>query len=223
MSSAPVLDVRTFTSPDWGENAYLARARGASSAVAVDPGGAYDALLRTLEAERLTLEAILLTHAHVDHIAGVAPLVRVTGAPVYLHPTDRALYDGAAQQARMFGVEVETPPPPTHELLGGMELRLAGTRFEVRDVPGHAPGHVIFYVADAGVAFVGDVVFQGSIGRTDLPGGNHRLLMAGIRDHVLSLPDDTVLYPGHGPATTVGQERVGNPFLTPMYGGGSFA
>ena len=94
---------------------------------------------------------------------------------------------------------------------------------DVRDVPGHAPGHVILCDAAAGVAFVGDVVFQGSIGRTDLPGGNHRQLLQAIRDAVLTLPDETVLYPGHGPPTTVAQERVGNPFLAPMYGPGGFA
>ena len=95
-----------------------------------------------------------------------------------------------------------------------------GLRFEVRHVPGHSPGHVMLYVADAGVAFVGDVVFAGSIGRTDLPGGDFQQLMQSIREHVLSLPDETVLYPGHGPSTTVGHERVANPFLTPQFGGG---
>lgn len=217
------MDIRTFTSEGWGENAYLVRVAGERRAVAIDPGGDTPELVRALESEALTLDAILLTHAHIDHIEGVAPLVRATGAPVYLHPAERPWYDRAAEQAAYFGVSMEEPPAPTHELKGGQRLELAGIGFEVRDVPGHAPGHVILYVADAGVAFVGDVVFQGSIGRTDLPQGNHRQLMTGIREQVLSLPDETVLYPGHGPATTVGRERVGNPFLAPLFGGGGFA
>ncbi len=215
-----MLEIRTFTSAGWGENAYLIRGTGQEHAAAIDPGGATPELIEALERTGMALDAILLTHAHIDHIEGVAALVRATGAPVYLHPAERGWYDRSAEQARFFGVALESPPPPDRELQGGQLLELAGTRLEVRDVPGHAPGHVIFYVADAGSAFVGDVVFQGRIGRTDLPGGSHRQLLAGIRSAVLSLPDETVLYPGHGPATTVGQERVGNPFLAPMYGGG---
>ena len=214
------LEVRTFTSAGWGENAYLVRGTGQPHAAAIDPGGATPELIAVVGREGLVLDAILLTHAHIDHIEGVAALVRTTGAPVYLHPAERGWYDQSAQQARFFGVELEPPPPPDRELRGGDVLELAGTRLEVRDVPGHAPGHVILYDAAGGAAFVGDVVFQGSIGRTDLPGGSHRKLLASIRAAVLSLPDETVLYPGHGPETTVGRERVGNPFLAPMYGGG---
>lgn len=217
------LEVRTFTSAGWGENAYLVRGTGQAHAVAIDPGGATLELVAVLERESLELDAILITHAHIDHIEGVAKLVRATGAPVYLHPAERQWYDQAAAQGRFFGVDAEAPPPPDRELKGGDVLELAGTRLEVRDVPGHAPGHVILYDAANAMAFVGDVVFQGSIGRTDLPGGNHRQLLKAIRDAVLTLPDETVLYPGHGPATTVGQERVGNPFLAPMYGPGGLA
>ncbi|HET9985313.1 MAG TPA: MBL fold metallo-hydrolase [Longimicrobiales bacterium] len=222
MSARPI-EVRTFTSEGWGENAYLARVPGERRAVVIDPGGDAPEVVRALESEGLTLEAILLTHAHIDHIEGVAPVVRATGAPVYLHPAERPWYERAAEQAAYFGMSMEAPPPPSHELRGGQRLDLAGLDLEVRDVPGHAPGHIILYVADAGVAFVGDVVFQDSIGRTDLPQGDHRQLMRGIREQVLSLPDETVLYPGHGPATTVGRERVGNPFLAPLFGGGGFA
>ncbi len=214
------LEIRTFTSAGWDENAYLARGVGQEHGVAIDPGGATPELIEVLEREEIALDAILVTHAHVDHVEGVAMLVRATRAPVYLHPAERAWYERSAEQGRLFGVHLEAPPPPDHELRGGAVLELGGTRLEVREVPGHAPGHVILYDASAGVAFVGDVVFQGSIGRTDLPGGSHRLLLESIRKAVLTLPDETVLYPGHGPATTVGRERVGNPFLAPMYGGG---
>ncbi len=214
------VEVRTFTSAGWGENAYLVRGVGQEHALAIDPGGAAPELLAALEREPLTLDAILLTHAHIDHIEGVAPLVRATGTPVYLHPAERSWYEQAEAQARFFGVDFEPPPPADRELAGGDVLELGGIRLEVRDVPGHAPGHVIFYDAADALAFVGDLVFQGSVGRTDLPGGSWKQLLASIRAAVLTLPDETVLYPGHGPATTVGQERVGNPFLAPSFGGG---
>ncbi len=203
-----------------GENAYLVWGRGQINAVAIDPGEGAAAMADAVEAEGLALEAVLLTHAHFDHIEGVAEIVQRTGAPVYLHPDARPWYDRAPEQAAMFGMRIATPPPPSHTLAHGQLLELGGARFEVRDAPGHAPGHVILYVAEAGVAFVGDVVFQGSIGRTDLPGGDFQQLMRSIREQVLTLPDETVLYPGHGPETTVGHERVANPFLAPQYRGG---
>ncbi|MEJ2217959.1 MAG: MBL fold metallo-hydrolase [Gemmatimonadota bacterium] len=215
------LDIRTFTSMGWGENAYLVRCQASegvsSGAVVIDPGGEAPMIADALEGE--VLEAILLTHAHLDHIEGVAELKRRTDAPVYLHEADRPLYDRVAAQAAAFGVEVEEPPPPDGALADNQQIRFGGCSFEVRHVPGHSPGHVLFYAADAGVAFVGDIVFAGSIGRTDLPGGDYRQLLRGIRERVLSLPDDTRLYPGHGPDTNVGHERVGNPFLVPLEGG----
>src|SRR5690606_1840564 len=137
--------------------------------------------------------------AHVDHVTGVAALVRATGAPVCLHPGDDWLYSRAAEQAGMFGFRVEPPTPASRELADGETVEAAGVTFEVRHVPGHSPGHVMLYVEEAGVAFVGDVVFQGSIGRTDLPGGDYQQLMRSIRERVLTLPDETVLFSGHGP------------------------
>lgn len=215
MSPSESLETRVFTSPGFGQNAFLVRERGSQDAVAIDPGGEASAMADALEADGLRLEGVLLTHAHLDHVEGVAEIVRRTGAPVYLHPDDHALYHAAADQAAMFGMRVEPPPPVDRVLVPGQTLELAGCSFEVRFTPGHSPGHVIFYVEEAGVAFVGDVVFQGSIGRSDLPGGDLEQLMHSIREQVLTLPDETVLYPGHGPATTVAQERVGNPFLVP--------
>lgn len=201
----------------WGENAYLVRCGASGAAVVIDPGGEAGMIADALEGQ--ALEAILLTHAHLDHLEGVAELKRRTGAPVYLHPADRPLYERAAAQAAAFGVEIEEPPPPDRELADDQRIRFGECSFEVRHVPGHSPGHVLFYAAQAGVAFVGDIVFAGSIGRTDLPGGDYRQLLRGIRERVLSLPDDTRLYPGHGPDTSVGHERVGNPFLVPLEGG----
>lgn len=221
MTSGGALEIRVFTAAGFGENAYLVRRPGGGAAVAIDPGGEAQAMADALDAEGVRLEAVLLTHAHVDHIEGVAALVRRTGAPIYMHPADRPWYDRAADQAVYFGLRFEAPPPIDHELSDGQTLELAGIRFEVRHAPGHSPGHVILYVADAGVAFVGDVVFQGSIGRSDLPGGDFQELMRSIRERVLTLPDDTKLYPGHGPATTVGHERVSNPFLAGSLRSGS--
>ncbi|MBI4410126.1 MAG: MBL fold metallo-hydrolase [Gemmatimonadetes bacterium] len=220
MTAASPLEIRTFTSAGFGENAYLAVCRTTNVAVAVDPGAEAPALADALVALGAALEAILLTHAHVDHIEGVGALARRVRAPVYLHPDDRPLYDRAADQAATFGYRVEAPPAPDHELLDGQLVRFGECMLEVRHCPGHSPGHVILYSAAAGAAFVGDVVFMGSIGRTDLPGGDHRRLLRSIREQVLSLPAETTLYPGHGPATTVGHERVSNPFLVPLYGGG---
>ena len=215
------MQIRTFVAAGFAENAYLVWQPGNTHALAIDPGDA-PSIIETLEQEELQLAAILLTHSHLDHIDGVAHLVRATNAPIYLHPEARLFYDNAAVQAAQFGMRVEPPPPPTHELSAGQTLNLAGVDFEVRYVPGHAPGHVLLYNRVAGVAFVGDVVFQGSIGRTDLPGGNYQVLMSSIRDQVMTLPEETMLYSGHGPVTTVGDERRFNPFIAPLFGG-SFA
>jgi hydroxyacylglutathione hydrolase len=214
------LNIRSFVAPGFAENAYLAWRDGSTTAVCIDPGNSVAPMRRVLQEQGLTVKAILLTHAHVDHVEGVPALVRETGAPVYLHPADRSLYDHAVDQARQFGMSVEPLPPVDHELAHGQSLEFGGMRLDVRHVPGHSPGHVLFHVADAGIAFVADIVFQGSIGRTDLPGGDYGQLISGIREHVLSLPDQTILYPGHGPQTTVAHERATNPFLIPQYGGG---
>ncbi|MGH7500279.1 MAG: MBL fold metallo-hydrolase [Longimicrobiales bacterium] len=214
------LKIATFTSSGFGENAYLVWQDRADSAIAIDPGGDVQPILDRLEAERLGLEAIVLTHAHVDHVEGVPELVRRTGAPVYLHDGDRPLYERATDQAAMFGMTVKEMPAITHRLEHEQVLELGGIRFVVKHVPGHSPGHVILIAEEAGVAFVGDVIFMNSIGRTDLWGGDFQTLIRGIRTHVFSLGDDVELYSGHGPATTVGHERATNPFLVPNYGGG---
>jgi hydroxyacylglutathione hydrolase len=213
------LHVETFESGPFAQNAYVVWEDDATFAVAVDPGAAASRMADFLADNGLFCEAILLTHAHLDHIEGVAELVRRTGAAIYLHADDRALYERVQQQAVAFGLEVEPQPPIDSTLEHGQRLRFGGIELEVRHVPGHSPGHVLFYSRDGGFALVGDVVFAGSIGRTDLPGGSMPTLMQSIRSQVLTLPDETVLYPGHGPSTTVGHERVGNPFLIPNFGG----
>lgn len=212
------LTIRTFTSAIFGQNAYLVRCDGGGW-VAIDPGGEAEAMAAAIEASGEPLAAILLTHAHLDHLEGVATLAERCPAPIHLHPDDRPLYDAAPQQGAMFGHPVRTPPAPDAELTDGQVFRFGSCGLEIRYAPGHSPGHVILYSADAGAAFVGDVVFAGSIGRTDLPGGDFQQLMRSIREQVLTLPEETALYSGHGPVTTVGRERATNPFLVPHFGG----
>jgi glyoxylase-like metal-dependent hydrolase (beta-lactamase superfamily II) len=197
-------------------NAYLAICETTGKCALVDPGGEADRLLAAAEGESAEVESILLTHAHLDHIGGVAEAKRRTGAPVFLHPADLPLYRAAPEQARSFGLQLEEQPAPDEELDEGQRLKIGETIVEVRHTPGHSPGHVSL-VGDA-FALVGDCVFAGSIGRTDLPGGDLATLMRSIRDKLMTLPDETVLYSGHGPATTVGAERASNPFLTGAFG-----
>ncbi len=218
MTAAP-LDIQTFTSPVFGQNAYLVRCTRTGDQMAIDPGGEAAAMSDAIEHAGGVLRAIVLTHAHMDHIEGVAELARRIPAPIHLHPSDLPLYRAAAQQAAMFGHRIETPPPPDAELRHGQTLTLGDSELEVRHVPGHAPGHVLLYSAAAGIAFVGDVVFAGSIGRTDLPGGRFDELMRSIREQVLTLPGETRLLTGHGPETTVDRERATNPFLVPQHPG----
>ena len=201
--------VETLTVGPFQSNCYVARPADGGPAIVIDPGDEPERILERIGG--LEVAAILLTHAHLDHIGAVAAVKRATGAPVYLHPADRFLYDAAGQHARMYGLRMDQPPAPDRELADGDELRLGGLAWSVRHVPGHSPGHVIF-VGD-GIAFVGDCVFAGSIGRTDLPGGDMETLLAPIRREILSLPADTVLYPGHMGPTSVGREARTNPFL----------
>lgn len=212
------LKILSFTAGPFAENGYLAIS-GSGEAVAIDPGAGAARMVALLQEEGAELSAILLTHAHLDHVEGVARLRSHREAPIWLHAADRPLYDGVAAQAEAFGLQIETLPPPEHAFEHGQTFRFGDCALDVRHAPGHAPGHVILYAADSAAAFVGDVVFQGSIGRTDLPGGDFAQLMRSIREQVLTLPDDTRLLPGHGPETTVRDERIGNPFLVPHYGG----
>ncbi len=212
--------VRTFSGGGFAENAYLVTCGETGAAVAVDPGGGAVQMADVIAEENCDLQAILLTHAHLDHVEGVHQVrATVPYVPIWLHPKDWRMYEALPQQAEAFGLRVSHQPPPDKEVEHGQHFTFGTCTLEVRFTPGHAPGHVIFVDHDSVHALVGDVVFQGSIGRTDLPGGDLYTLMRSIREEVLTLPDEMVLYPGHGPATTVGDERRGNPFLVPHFGG----
>ena len=196
------------------ENCYLVADESLGRAVIVDPGEEAGRFLSELRRRKWTAEAIWLTHAHIDHIMGVAAIREAhPGIPIYLHPADRPLYDGLAEQGRWMGLAGLTPPPPADRTLAaGQVMTIGEFEFVVRHVPGHSPGHVAF--VGPGMILGGDVLFSGSIGRTDLPGGDFATLMQSIQSEFLTLPDSTVVYSGHGPETTIGVERVSNPFLT---------
>lgn len=215
------LSVRAFAGGAFAENCYLVHCARDGAAALIDPGAAVDEALRAAEADSLRVERIVLTHAHLDHVDGVARARKATGAPVLLHPEALEMYRAAPAQAQMFGVGLDPLPEVDAPLKAGVAVEIGACGLEVRSTPGHAPGHVTL-VGD-GFAIVGDCVFAGSIGRTDLPGGDFQTLIRSIRSEILTLPDETVLYPGHGPETTVGHERVSNPFLGPHFGGSRFA
>jgi hydroxyacylglutathione hydrolase len=205
-------EIVCLTNGAFAENCYLVVDRPSGDVVIVDPGEEADLFLRRIETEAWTLRAIWLTHAHLDHIAGVARIVSATNVAVYLHPDDQSLYDGLLDQAQWLGVQVEAAPPPSHSFASGDTVTVGNCAFAVEQTPGHSPGSVTF-IGD-GVALVGDVLFAGSVGRVDLPGGDGPTLLNSINQTLMSLPDDTIVYPGHGPATTIGQERANNPYVT---------
>jgi len=199
----------------FAENAYLVVDDATRECAVVDPGEEAGLILHKIAALGVRPTAIWITHAHLDHVMGIPRVKRETGAPVYLHPADRELYDHAVQQGLAFGIPVETLPSPDREFVAGEQVRVGGLVFTPRHAPGHSPGSVCL-VGD-GVVFTGDVLFAGSIGRTDLPGGDFETLIRSVERELLTLPDSTIVYSGHGPETTVGQERLGNPFITGSY------
>ena len=212
--------IRAFSGGAFGQNGYLAVCESDGAVVVIDPGAAASGMVRHLQSAGTKPTAILLTHAHLDHIEGIGEIrAAFPTVPIHLHPADRPLYDLASQQGEAFGHPMPELPPPDHELTAGERITFGTCAFEVRHAPGHSPGHVILYASEAGLALVGDVVFAGSIGRSDLPGGDFRTLIDSIRREVLSLPPQTKLFSGHGPETTVDVEARHNPFLIPHYRG----
>lgn len=213
--------VRSFTGGAFDQNGLLVWCARSGKALLIDPGAAVEDMLTAARESQLEVVRIVLTHAHLDHVDGLARAKKATGAPILLHQDDMPLYRAAPTQAQWFGIELEALPEIDAFLTEGELIQFGDCELQVLHTPGHAPGHVIL-VGD-GMAIVGDCVFAGSIGRTDLPGGDFQTLMSSIRRRILTLPDETTLYSGHGPETTVGHERATNPFLTQQLGGSSFA
>jgi len=194
-------------------NCYLVACPETQAAVIIDPAWSGETLHTLAQEEGAKLEAILLTHAHFDHLAGAAALKRLSNAPLLAHPDSKPLMADAHHHALAWGVQIEPTPEPDGELVEGQVIEVGTLRLQTLHTPGHAPGHVCFYEPAAGAIFDGDVLFNGGIGRSDLPGGDHGRLMQSIREKLLTLPDETAVYSGHGPATTIGAERRWNPFL----------
>ncbi len=206
------LDIVTLPNGQFAENCYLVADTRTREAVIVDPGEEPAMFLAELGTRAWTLKAIWLTHAHIDHVLGI-PAVRARhDVPVLLHPEDRLLYENAERQAEWFGIRLDPLPEPDRWLAHGESVAAGGFEFEVRHTPGHSPGSVSF--VGQGIALSGDALFAGSIGRTDLPGGDMPTLLQSIQRQLLTLPDSTEVLSGHGPRTTIGVERLTNPFLT---------
>jgi hydroxyacylglutathione hydrolase len=199
------------------KNGFLVACERTNDAVYIDPGDEVQDILAVVRERELVVRVILLTHGHMDHLAGVNAAKAATGAAVLVHRDDLFLYESAVEQGQMFGYALTPPPPPDGFLVEGQCIPLGDYVMTVRHTPGHSPGGVCFDVTRDGepgsTLFVGDTLFAGSIGRTDLMRGDFPTLIASITGVLFAYPDETVVYPGHGPSTTIGRERATNPFL----------
>jgi hydroxyacylglutathione hydrolase len=214
-----MLRIVSFTFNGFAENTYLLIDEATRATAIVDPGAYSRAEQQTLSdyiaRENLDVKYLLNTHAHIDHVLGNSyVLTSYPGIPFWLHALDLPTLRAVPTYAGPYGFPAYQPAEPTGELVAGQVIKLGESELTVRFTPGHAPGHVVLYDAAGGQLVGGDVLFKGSVGRTDLPGGDHATLIKSIETELLTLPDETVVYPGHGPATTIGAERRSNPFLT---------
>lgn len=209
-----MLHYETVPVTPFQQNCSIVWCEATRRAAIIDPGGDLEELLAAVKALGVTLEQIWITHAHVDHAAGTADLAEQLGLPIYgPHEEDQFWIDGLAQAAQMYGFPPAKPFVPTRWLHDGDTLTLGEQTVSVRHCPGHTPGHVVFHAPQIKRAFVGDVLFAGSIGRTDFPRGDYDTLIASITQRLWPMGDDTVFIPGHGPESTFGRERVSNPFV----------
>jgi hydroxyacylglutathione hydrolase len=212
---SPSVEVQTIVSTPFDQNTYVVWQSGGSAAVVIDPGLDPDLILDFLREQGLTTKAILNTHGHADHIGGNGSLKSAfPDAPLIIGRREAGmLTDAEANLSALFGMPI-TSPPADRTVDEGDTVQAAGLTFEVYDIPGHSPGHVVFLIRGTpGRVFGGDVLFRGGIGRFDFPGGSEAQLLGGIRKKLFVLPPDTVVYPGHGPVTTVGHEMKTNPYL----------
>jgi hydroxyacylglutathione hydrolase len=210
------MDVRMFTVGQVAENCFIARRDGSDRAVIVDPGEEADRLLGAIDELGVTIEAVLVTHCHFDHVGAVAPVAKATGAPVYVSEIERPVLADIMSYVPFAGFGPYESWEAEHTLRGGERLSLAGLDIDVVFTPGHSPGHLTYSVPAERAIFSGDVLFQGSVGRVDLPGGDWGTLLTSIGGLVDSLPEDTAVYPGHMGLTTLGAERGANPFLAEL-------
>ncbi len=210
--------LETAAAPPFFKNGFVVGCETTRKAVLIDPGDEVDDLLAFIAREKLQVVAILLTHAHVDHVSGVARAKRALHVPVHLHRDDLFLYEQAVAHGRLFGLSVEAPPPVDVFYDGTGPISVGDLDVFVHHTPGHCPGGVCLQIGKRGERgldlFVGDTLFAGSIGRTDLPGGDHATLIRSIQHVLFSFGDEARVYPGHGGPTTIGEERRTNPFLT---------
>lgn len=209
-----MLQYRTIPVTRFQQNCSIVWCDATYRAAVIDPGGDLPVLLAEVARLGLTLEQIWLTHAHIDHAGGTAQLARAQSLPIIgPHPGDQFWIDGLPQQGTMFGFPPAEVFTPTRWLQDGDTVQLASHTLQVRHCPGHTPGHVVFYSPELKRAFVGDVLFAGSIGRTDFPQGDHATLIRSITERLWPMGDDTVFIPGHGPESTFGRERKTNPYV----------
>ncbi len=215
-----MLRYRTLPVTAFAQNCSLVWCDQTLEAAVIDPGGEIERLLATVAELNLQLQAIWLTHAHIDHAGAVGELAERLQLPIVgPHPGDQFWIDALPQQSAMFGFPPARHFAPTRWLQDGDEVQIGQSTLAVRHCPGHTPGHVVFHSAEAQRVFVGDVLFAGSIGRTDFPQGNHAQLLASIRDKLWPMGDATVFIPGHGPEGTLGEERRFNPYVGERAGG----
>ena len=211
-----MFDLETVVVTPFQQNCRLIIDRESKEAVIIDPGGEGERLFGILGKEGLTLKEIWLTHSHLDHCGGVQSLKRLSGCKLIGHKVESEMRVRVPEICQMYGLpagDMEACPEPDQYLEGGEVIQFGGYKFEVLFTPGHSPGHLCFYYKEGDILIAGDTLFSGSIGRTDLPGGNHQELLDSISQKILPLPDQTQVLSGHGPDTTVGRERSGNPFL----------
>ena len=207
-----MLDVRSFTVGPVSENCYVVRADGSDRGLIVDPGDEPERIIEAVEGLGITVEAILLTHCHFDHIGAVAPVARATGAPVTCPEIEVPVLADIMSFVPWPGFGPFESYDADETVAGGEHLSLAGLEIDVLFTPGHSPGHVTYAIPDQAALFSGDVLFKGSVGRVDLPGGDWETLLESIRGLVDGYPEDTVVHPGHMGLTTLGAERASNPF-----------
>jgi len=208
-----LMQLSTVVVTEFMTNCFILVDEQTKQALVIDPGGEPDRILREIETMGLEVLAVVNTHAHVDHIGALREIKKATGAQIMMHVSELPLLQSASRMGRLFGVHIEQPPDPDRFLVDSDQIQCGSITLTVIETPGHSPGGISLVTADGKYCFAGDTLFAGSIGRTDLPGGDYNTLINSIKTKLLPLGDDVKVLPGHGPATSMGTERRYNPFL----------